>query len=149
MKMKEDIRNIVNTIKLLGIDMIDNARGGYPGITLDAAPMMYTLFANHLNINPQDDKWLNRDRFVLSASHASALLYATLFLAGYNINLDDLVLYRRFNSKTPGFVSMDTPGIDYSGGPLGSGLATAVGMAMAEKYLKSLVGLKVIQKISK
>lgn len=141
--MKEDIRNIVNTIKLLGIDMIDNARGGYPGITLDAAPMMYTLFANHLNINPQDDKWLNRDRFVLSASHASALLYATLFLAGYNINLDDLVLYRRFNSKTPGFVSMDTPGIDYSGGPLGSGLATAVGMAMAEKYLKSLVGLKV------
>ena len=73
MNMKEDIRNIVNTIKLLGIDMIDNARGGYPGITLDAAPMMYVLFANHLNINPQDDKWLNRDRFVLSASHAWAI----------------------------------------------------------------------------
>ena len=141
--MKEDIRNIINTIKLLGIDMINNANGGYPGITLDAAPIMYTLFANHLNINPKDANWVNRDRFVLSASHATGLLYATLFLAGYDINIDDLVLFRQLNSKTPGFASMKTPGIDYSAGPLGTGLAAAVGMAMAEKYLKSLIGLKV------
>lgn len=139
--MKEDINKIINTIKILAIDMIDVAKGGYPGITLGAAPIVYTLYANHLNINPRDPDWFNRDRFVLSAAHASALLYATLFLAGYDLKLDDLVGYRRLNSKTPGYPELGkTPGVDFTTGPLGEGLAGAVGMAMAEKYLQSNLG---------
>lgn len=138
--MKEEQRNIINSIKLLGIDMINQAGYGYPGIVLSAAPIIYTLYANHMNINPKEPNWINRDRFVLSASHASSLLYATLFMAGYDITLDDLVKYRMLDSKTPGFVNMNkTPGIDFSTGPLGQGLASAVGMAMAEKYLESLI----------
>ena len=86
--MKEDINNIINTIKLLGIDMIDAAHSGHPGIVLGAAPILYTLYANHLNINPSDPKWVNRDRFVMSPGHGSALLYATLFMAGYDLDCD-------------------------------------------------------------
>lgn len=136
--MKEDIKNIINTIKILAIDMIDQAKSGHPGITLGAAPIIYTLYANHLNINPQDPNWFNRDRFVLSASHASALLYATLFMAGYDISLEDLVRYRQIDTKTPGYLELGkTPGVDFSTGPSGDGLAASIGMAIAEKYLAS------------
>ena len=136
--MKEDITKIINTIKILGIDMIDNAKSGNPGITLGAAPIMYTLYANHININPSDPTWYNRDRFVMSSAHGSALLYATLYLAGYNIKLEDLTKYRRLNSNMPGYPELNkTSGVDYTTGPLGEGLAAAVGMAMAEKYLAS------------
>ena len=83
-------RKITDNIRGLAIDMIDNAKSGHPGIALGAAPIMTTLYTNHMNINPQDDKWINRDRFVLSAGHASALLYATLYMAGYDLSLDDL-----------------------------------------------------------
>lgn len=136
--MKEDITKIINTIKILGIDMIDNAKSGNPGITLGAAPIMYTLYANHININPSDPTWYNRDRFVMSSAHGSALLYATLYLAGYDIKLEDLTKYRRLNSNMPGYPELNkTRGVDYTTGPLGEGLAAAVGMAMSEKYLAS------------
>ena len=142
--MKEDINNIINTIKLLGIDMIDAAHSGHPGIVLGAAPILYTLYANHLNINPSDPKWINRDRFVMSPGHGSALLYATLFMAGYDISLEDLVLFRQLNSKTPGHPELGkTPGVDYSTGVLGEGFAAAVGMAMAEKYLSATISKSV------
>ncbi len=136
--MKEDITKIINTIKILGIDMIDNAKSGNPGITLGAAPIMYTLYANHINVNPSDPTWYNRDRFVMSSAHGSALLYATLYLAGYDIKLEDLTKYRRLNSNMPGYPELNkTSGVDYTTGPLGEGLAAAVGMAMSEKYLAS------------
>lgn len=136
--MKEDITKIINTIKILGIDMIDNAKSGNPGITLGAAPIMYTLYANHINVNPSEPTWYNRDRFVMSSAHGSALLYATLYLAGYDIKLEDLTKYRRLNSNMPGYPELNkTSGVDYTTGPLGEGLAAAVGMAMSEKYLAS------------
>lgn len=136
--MKEDITKIINTIKILGIDMIDNAKSGNPGITLGAAPIMYTLYANHINVNSSDPTWYNRDRFVMSSAHGSALLYATLYLAGYDIKLEDLTKYRRLNSNMPGYPELNkTSGVDYTTGPLGEGLAAAVGMAMSEKYLAS------------
>ena len=118
--------------------MIDNAKSGNPGITLGAAPIMYTLYANHINVNPSDPTWYNRDRFVMSSAHGSALLYATLYLAGYDIKLEDLTKYRRLNSNMPGYPELNkTSGVDYTTGPLGEGLAAAVGMAMSEKYLAS------------
>lgn len=142
--MNEETTRIINTIKLLGIDMIDVAQSGHPGITLDAAPMLYTLYTNHLNINPNDPNWFNRDRFILSAGHASALLYAQLFMCGYDLSLDDLVRFRSLNSKTPGHPEKNiTPGVDYTTGPLGEGFAAAVGMAMSEKYLSSLISKEV------
>ena len=127
---------IINNIKALGIDMINEAGSGHPGIVLGAAPIIYTVYANHMNINVNDPKWINRDRFVMSAGHGSALLYATLHMAGYNLSIDDLKNFRKINSKTPGHPEYDvTPGVDMSTGPLGQGLATAVGMALAGKVL--------------
>ena len=96
--------DIINNIKSLGIDMIDNAKSGHPGIVLSAAPIVYALYAYNLNVNPNDPTWFNRDRFVLSAGHGSALLYATLFMCGYNLSIDDLKKFRHANSKTPGEV---------------------------------------------
>ena len=131
-------KKIIDNIKMLGIDMIHEAKSGHPGIVLSAAPIIYTLYAKHLNINPSDDKWLNRDRFVMSAGHGSAILYSCLFMAGYNITLDDLRKFRQLNSLTPGHPEINvTPGVDMSTGPLGQGFASAVGMAIAEKYLKA------------
>ena len=129
---------IINNIKSLGIDMINNAKSGHPGIVLSAAPIIYTLYANHLNVNPSDKFWYNRDRFIMSAGHGSALLYATLFMSGFNITLDDLKSFRHINSKTPGHPEVNiTPGVECSTGPLGQGLATAVGIALGEKILEN------------
>ena len=129
---------IINNIKSLGIDMINQAKSGHPGIVLSAAPIIYTLYANHLNVNPSDRNWYNRDRFILSAGHGSALLYATLFMSGFNITLDDLKKFRHINSKTPGHPEVNvTPGVECSAGPLGQGLATAVGIALGEKILEN------------
>ena len=130
-------KEIISNIKSLGIDMIKNASSGHPGIVLGAAPILYTLYAYHINVNPIDPKWFNRDRFVLSAGHGSALLYATLFMSGYPISIEDLKNFRRINSITPGHPELGvTPGVDCSTGVLGQGIATAVGMALGEKILK-------------
>ena len=129
-------KRIIDNVRGLSIDMIDNAQSGHPGIALGATPIVCDLYANHLMINPSDDKWINRDRFVLSAGHGSSLLYATLYMAGYKISLDDLKEFRQVNSITPGHPELDvTPGVDVSTGPLGQGIANAVGIAIGEKYL--------------
>lgn len=127
---------IVDQIRCLGIDMIDNAKSGHPGIVLGAAPIIYALYAHHLRFDPTNPNYFNRDRFVLSAGHGSALLYSTLFMAGYDISIDDLKSFRKIDSKTPGHPEYKvTPGVDATTGALGQGFATAVGMAMAEKAL--------------
>lgn len=129
---------IINNIKSLGIDMINQAKSGHPGIVLSAAPILYTLYANHLNINTSDRNWYNRDRFIMSAGHGSALLYATLFMSGFHLSIDDLKMFRRIGSKTPGHPELNTtPGVECSTGPLGQGLATAVGIALGEKILEN------------
>ncbi len=131
-------KKIVDNIKKLGIDMIDEAKSGHPGIVLSAAPIIYTLYSRHLKVNPKADKWLNRDRFVMSAGHGSALLYSTLYMAGFDIDLNELKRFRQLGSITPGHPELNvTPGVDLSTGPLGQGFASAVGMAIAEKYLKT------------
>ncbi len=118
--------------------MITNAKSGHPGIVLSAAPILYTLYANHLNINTSDKNWYNRDRFIMSAGHGSALLYATLFMSGYNISLEDLKQFRKIGSKTPGHPELNiTPGVECTTGPLGQGIATAVGIALGEKILSN------------
>ena len=142
--MNPDLTHSLNSLRVLSIDMISYAKSGHPGICLGAAPIIYSLYANHLRINPQNPNWINRDRFVLSAAHGSALLYATLFMAGYDVTIDDLVEFRKIGSKTPGHPEMGkTPGVDATTGPLGQGFATAVGMAMAEKYLSAQLHEKV------
>jgi len=128
---------IIANIKTLGLDMIDKAGSGHPGIVLGAAPIIYTIFAKHMNINTTDDNWISRDRFVMSAGHGSALLYATMYMAGYDISIDDLKHFRRKGFKTPGHPELNvTPGVDISTGPLGEGIASAVGMALGEKIIK-------------
>ena len=128
---------IISNIKSLALDMINSAGSGHPGIVLSSAPILYTLYKNHINVNPIDPTWFNRDRFVLSAGHGSALLYSTLFMSGYSISIDDLKKFRHISSITPGHPEVNiTPGVDCSTGPLGQGIATAVGMALGEKILK-------------
>lgn len=131
-------RRTINNIKSLGMDMIYNAGSGHSGIVLGAAPIIYTLYAYHMNISTSDPNWVNRDRFIMSAGHGSALLYATLYMAGYDLTKNDLRNFRKIGSKTPGHPEINvTPGVDMSTGPLGQGIASAVGMAIAEKMLKS------------
>ncbi len=125
----------INTIRVLGIDAINKAKSGHPGIVLGAAPMAYTLWTKHLDVYPDEPLWFNRDRFVLAAGHGSMLLYAMLHLSGFDVTIDDLKNFRQLGSKTPGHPEfMHTPGVDATSGPLGQGIPMAVGMAMAEKF---------------
>ncbi|WP_291291635.1 transketolase [Enterococcus sp.] len=127
----------INTIRTLSIDAIEAANSGHPGLPMGAAPMAYVLWSRFLKINPATaKKWTNRDRFVLSAGHGSAMLYSLLHLAGYNVSIDDLKQFRQWDSKTPGHPEVNhTDGVEATTGPLGQGIAMAVGMAMAEKHL--------------
>ncbi|MCI8347654.1 MAG: transketolase [Bacilli bacterium] len=128
---------IINQIRALGIDMISEANSGHPGIVLGAAPILYSLYAHHLRITPDNPNFYNRDRFIMSAGHGSALLYATLYMAGFHLEMEDLKNFRKIHSKTPGHPEYKiTPGVDMTTGPLGQGIATAVGMAMAEARLR-------------
>ncbi|MCL2676467.1 MAG: transketolase [Streptococcaceae bacterium] len=127
----------VNTIRTLSMDAIQKANSGHPGLPLGAAPMAYVLWSKFLNVNPETSRnWSNRDRFVLSAGHGSAMLYSLLHLSGYEVSMDDLKNFRQWQSKTPGHPEVDwTDGVEATTGPLGQGIADAVGMAMAEAHL--------------
>ncbi len=126
----------INTIRTLSMDAVQAANSGHPGAPMGAAPMAYVLWTRHLRHNPADPSWPDRDRFVLSAGHASMLLYSLLYLTGYDLPLDEIRNFRQWGSKTPGHPEYGlTPGVETTTGPLGSGVANAVGMAIAERML--------------
>jgi len=126
----------INAIRFLAVDAVQKANSGHPGMPLGAAAMAYTLWTRHLKFNPKDPHWFDRDRFILSAGHGSMLLYALLYLTGYALTLDDLKSFRQLDSKTPGHPEAGhTPGVEATTGPLGQGLANAVGFAIAEAHL--------------
>ena len=129
----------IDTLRLLAVDEVEKANSGHPGAPLGCAPIAYLLYHKLMKHNPKHFKWADRDRFVLSNGHASALLYATLYLCGYNMTMDDLKSFRQWHSKTPGHPeSGDTEGVEVTTGPLGQGFAMAVGMAIAEKHLAAV-----------
>ena len=137
-KEKTIDNKIIDNIRSLSIDMITNAKSGHPGICLGAAPILYALYKDHIKIDTNYPNYLNRDRFIMSAGHGSALLYSTLFFAGFPITLDDLKSFRQLDSITPGHPEYGkTPGVDMTTGPLGEGISSAVGIAMAERYLNA------------
>jgi len=126
----------INTIRFLAVDAVQRAESGHPGMPMGAAPMAYVLWTRHLSHNPRDPQWPDRDRFVLSAGHGSMLLYALLHLTGYDLSMEELKNFRQWGSKTPGHPEAHlTPGVETTTGPLGQGVANAVGMAIAEKHL--------------
>ncbi len=135
--MPTDLQTLaINTIRTLAIDAVQNANSGHPGLPMGAAPMAYALWTRHLQHNPHDPHWANRDRFILSAGHGSALLYALLHLTGYAVSLQDIKNFRQWGSITPGHPEAHwTPGVETTTGPLGQGAANAVGFALAEAFL--------------
>jgi transketolase len=134
---KESLEELcVNTIRFLAVDMVQKANSGHPGAPMGMAPVAFVLWDRFLKHNPSDPKWPNRDRFILSAGHASAMLYALLHLTGYEVTLEDLKQFRQWQSKTPGHPEYGTvPGVETTTGPLGQGFANGVGMAIAERWL--------------
>ena len=138
-------KKMIDEIKLLALDMIDNAGSGHPGIVLSAAPIMYSLFAKHMVYDLEKPDWVNRDRFVLSAGHASALLYATIYATTEDFTIDELKNFRKINSTTPGHPELNiSKRIEATTGSLGQGFATAVGMAIGEKILEAKYNTKKI-----
>jgi len=137
----------VDTIRTLAMDAVEAAGSGHPGMPMAMAPVAYVLYARVLRHNPADPSWPDRDRFVLSAGHGSMLLYAALHLCGYDLSLDDLRAFRTWGSRTPGHPERDraggTPGVETTTGPLGQGFGNAVGMAMAERFLRERYGVDV------
>ncbi|WP_045521526.1 transketolase [Neobacillus niacini] len=128
----------ITNIRMLSIDAVENANSGHPGMPMGAAPMAYVLWTKIMNYNPKNPKWINRDRFVLSAGHGSMLLYSLLHLSNMNLSIEDLKRFRRFKSKTPGHPEYGhTTGVEATTGPLGQGLSMAVGMAIGERYLST------------
>ncbi len=134
---KESIEELcINTIRLLAVDMVQKANSGHPGAPMGMAPLAFVLWDRFLKHNPSDPKWPDRDRFILSAGHASAMLYALLHLTGYEVTLEDLRQFRQWQSKTPGHPEYGVvPGVETTTGPLGQGFANGVGMAIAERWL--------------
>jgi transketolase len=129
----------IDTLRLLAVDEVEKAKSGHPGAPLGCAPIAYLLYHKLMKHNPANARWADRDRFVLSNGHASALLYATLYLCGYDMTLDDLKGFRQWGSKTPGHPeSIEAEGVEVTTGPLGQGIAMAVGMAIAEKHLAAV-----------
>jgi transketolase len=129
----------IDTLRLLAVDTVEKAKSGHPGAPLGCAPIAYLLYHKLLKHNPKDWKWVDRDRFVLSNGHASALLYSTLFLTGYKLSLDDLKSFRQWESLTPGHPEYgETEGVEVTTGPLGQGIAMSVGMAIAERHLAAI-----------
>jgi len=138
-------RDCVDTIRTLTIDAVQQAGNGHPGMPMGMAPAGYLLFAEVMRHNPRDPHWPDRDRFVLSAGHGSMLLYSVLHLSGYDLSLDDLKAFRQWGSRTPGHPEVGhTPGVETTTGPLGQGFANAVGMAMAERFLRERYGAEVV-----
>ncbi len=135
---REDEQRI-NAIRFLSVDAVQKANSGHPGMPLGAAATAYTIWSKHLRFNPKDPAWPNRDRFILSAGHASMLLYSLLYLTGYDLSLDDLKAFRQLGSKTPGHPEAHhTPGVEVTTGPLGQGFANAVGFAIAQAHLAAV-----------
>lgn len=129
----------INTVRTLSIDAVQKANSGHPGMPLGMAPIAYAIYYKAMKHNPLNPKWINRDRFILSAGHGSMLLYSILHLCGYKISLEDLKSFRQWGSITPGHPEINhTPGVETTTGPLGQGFATAVGMAIARDYLASM-----------
>ncbi len=140
-----DDRLAVDTIRTLAMDAVQKANSGHPGMPMGMAPVAYLLFQEVMRHNPRDPHWQDRDRFVLSAGHGSMLLYAVLHLSGYDVTLDDIKAFRQWESRTPGHPEVHhTPGVETTTGPLGQGFANAVGMALAERFLRERFGSEVM-----
>ena len=137
---EKDLQQLsINTIRFLAVDAVQKANSGHPGMPMGCAPIAYRLYTKYLKHNPSNSKWLNRDRFILSAGHGSMLLYSILHLCGYKISMDDLKNFRQFGSITPGHPEYGlTDGVETTTGPLGQGFSNAIGMAIAQEYLSSL-----------
>ena len=130
------MRLAIDTVRTLAMDAVQQAESGHPGTPMALAPLAYALYTRHLRHDPAHPDWMDRDRFVLSAGHASMLLYGSLHMAGYNVSLDDIRAFRQWDSKTPGHPEVGhTEGIETTTGPLGQGFANAVGFALAERHL--------------
>jgi transketolase len=137
--MSDIQQTAINALRFLAVDAVEKAKSGHPGAPLGDAPIAYLLFHKYMRHNPKDSKWANRDRFVLSNGHASALLYGVLHLTGYNVTIDDLKGFRQWGSRTPGHPEHgDTDGVEVTTGPLGQGFAMGIGMAAAEKHLAAV-----------
>src|SRR5580698_9365841 len=137
--MSDIQQTAINALRFLAVDAVEKAKSGHPGAPLGDAPIAYLLFHKYMQHNPKNSKWANRDRFVLSNGHASALLYGVLHLSGYDVTIDDLKGFRQWGSRTPGHPEYgDTDGVEVTTGPLGQGFAMAVGLAIAEKHLSAV-----------
>ncbi len=128
----------INTLKVLSVEQITKAKSGHPGMAIGAAPIVHTLFTKVMKVNPSIPEWINRDRFILAAGHGSSLLYSVLHLSNYGLTITDLKKFRQFDSKTPGHPELTfTAGVDATSGPLGQGIPEAIGMAIAEEFLRN------------